>query len=364
MMDLPVIQADLGQLKHNARVILDACNARGVTLAAVTKVVCADLGVVSALSASGIGLLADSRMQNLTRLPDTLPRMLLRLADPCEAEEIVLQAQYSLQSGVQAIKALGAAARKLKKKHRIILMIDLGDLREGIFYRDERQILETAGEIVRDEGLELAGVGTNLTCFGGVLPDERNLGFLISIAEKLRRTYYIPLPIVSGGNSSSLYLLFEGRLPAGINQLRIGESLMLGMDTSCAEPFPQLSQRVFTLYARLIEVQVKPSLPEGGTGPNAFGEEVSFPDLGPMRRGILAVGLQDTDLKRLLPLDSDIKVLGASSDHLIIDLTHAKPYQVGDVLGFSPGYGALLKVYTSPYVRKTYTNNEENDNHA
>ncbi len=363
-MDMPLIRADLGELKRNAGVLLNACHVRGVTLAAVTKAVCADPVILSALAGAGVILMADSRVQNLARVPDNIHRMLLRVADPFEAEEVVRCSEYSLQSGTEAIRALGAAARKLKRTHQIVLMIDLGDLREGILYSDEARILETAGEAAREEGLELAGVGTNLTCFGGILPDERNLGLLIGIAEKIRKAFRIPLPIVSGGNSSSLHLLLEGRLPAGVNQLRIGESLLLGTDTSCGEPFPQLSQRVFTVSARLVEVQDKPSRPVGSTGPNAFGEPVSFPDLGPMRRGILAIGRQDTDPQSLFPLDQDIRVLGASSDHLIVDLTHAKPYRVGDVLDFTPGYGALLKAYTSPYVRKTYINIQENDHHA
>lgn len=362
-MDMPLIRADLAKLKRNAAVISSACHARGVTLAAVTKAVCADPVILNTLADAGVTLMADSRVQNLAQLPDTLLRMLLRVADPFEAEDIVRYSEYSLQSGTEAISALGAAARKLKKTHQVILMIDLGDLREGIPYSDEARILETAGEAVREEGLELAGVGTNLTCFGGILPDERNLGLLIGIAEKIRKAFRIPLPIVSGGNSSSLHLLFEGRLPAGINQLRIGESLLLGTDTSCGKPFPQLSQRVFTLSARLVEVQDKPSKPEGSTGPNAFGEQVFFPDLGPMRRGILAIGRQDTDPQSLLPADQDVRLLGASSDHLIVDLTHAKPYRVGDALDFVPGYGALLKAYTSPYLRKTYINIGENDRH-
>ena len=71
-----------------------------------------------------------------------------------------------------------------------------------------------------------------------------------------------------------------------------------------------------------------------------------------MRRGILAVGRQDTDEARLTPLDPGVRVLGASSDHLLVDLTRAGQYTVGDTLGFTPGYGALLRAYTSPYVRR------------
>lgn len=364
MNGMPSIQADLGLLKGNARVILEACRMQGVGLAAVTKAVCADPVIVGALADAGVSLLADARVKNLKRLPVALPRMLLRIADPFEADDAVKYSEFSLQSEVSTVLALGRAARKLGRKHRIILMVDLGDLREGIYYRDERLIMRTAEAAVHEEGLELAGVGANLTCFGGILPDERNMAALLGIAGKIRGACGIPLPLVSGGNSSSLHLLFQNRLPGGVNQLRVGESLMLGMDTSCGRPFPELSQRAFTLYARLVEVQDKPSRPEGDAGPNAFGEAVSFPDLGPMRRGILAIGRQDTDPERLTPLDPDVRVLGGSSDHLIVDLSRAKPYQAGDALAFTPGYGALLKAYTSPYVRKTYINYEENGKDA
>ena len=357
---MPLIQADLAKLRHNVSVIRSACQKQGVSLAAVTKVVCADGPVTQALIHAGVDMLADSRLENLLNLPAVLPRLYLRIADPEEAEGIVRRSEYSLQSGIEAIRALGAAARRLGRLHKVILMIDLGDLREGIFYKDEALIRRAAVAVLKEDGLELAGIGTNLTCFGGILPDENNLGILLGIAQSLRQAFRIQLPIISGGNSSSLHLLFEGRLPLGINHLRIGESLMLGMDTSSGRPFPQLSQRVFTLHARLVEVYDKPSMPEGSTGPNAFGERVSFSDHGPMRRGILAVGRQDTDPERLTPLDEGVTILGASSDHLLVDLTRARPFQVGDVLGFTPGYGALLKAYTSPYVSKSAINLEGN----
>ena len=353
-MNLPVIKADLNLLRQNAACVLDACRAHGVQLAAVTKVFCAEKPIVDTLMDAGVEMLADARIGNLERLPASLPRLSLRIADPAQAEALVQCCEYSLQSSFEAVRALGKAARKLKRVHKVILMIDLGDLREGLYYDNIGQILDLAGVSLAEPGLELAGIGCNLTCFGGILPDERNMAALLNIASRIRAQFGIPLPIVSGGNSSSLHLLFQGRMPRGINHLRIGEGLLLGMDTSVGKPFPQLSQDVFQLQARLVEVLDKPSKPEGSTGPNAFGEEVSFPDRGPMRRGILAIGRQDTVPDSLTPLDEGVEILGASSDHLLVNLTHARPLQVGDQLRFRPGYGALLQAYTSPYVTKSY----------
>jgi hypothetical protein len=46
-------------------------------------------------------------------------------------------------------------------------------------------------------------------------------------------------------------------------------------------------------------------------------------------------------------------VLGASSDHLVLDLTDANPpLKVGDGLAFRITYGAMLAVMTSEYVEK------------
>ena len=349
---LPAIQADLRLLSQNARTVADACRRHGVALSAVTKAVCADPHLSRLLAASGAASLADSRVENLRALPDSLPRLSLRVADPAQAEELVTHAQQSLQSTPEAILALGEATRGLGRRHAVILMVDLGDLREGVYHREVRLLQDLAALTLSFPSLELLGVGANLTCFGGILPDEDNLGRLVALAEGLRRRFDIPLPLVSGGNSSSLHLLFEGRLPRGVNHLRVGEGLLLGMDTATGNPFPHLSQHAFTLFARLVEIYEKPSRPEGRTGPNAFGEAVSFPDLGPMRRGILAVGRQDTDEARLTPTDPAVRILGASSDHLLVDLTRAGQYTVGDTLGFTPGYGALLRAYTSPYVRR------------
>ena len=349
-MKAPCIIANLAKIRENARCVLAACEKNGVTMAAVTKVVCAYPPIVEALLEAGVPMLADSRAHNQARLPQTRPRLSLRPSYPLMASETIEHSEYSLQSELIAIRALGKAAQGLEKHHSVILLIDLGDLREGLYHRDRDGIKKAAIAIREEPWLKMAGVGTNLTCFGGILPDDRNLGTLLKIARSLQRELDLSLPVISGGNSSSLHLLFEGRLPRGITHLRIGEGLFLGRDTAHGCPFPFLHQDAFTLVARLVEVQDKPSKPEGTSGPNAFGEYVAFPDQGPMRRGILAIGRQDTDAEGLSPRDGRVRVLGASSDHLIVDLSRAPEYQVGDALAFTPDYGALLKAYTSQYV--------------
>ena len=350
----PRITADLKKIQHNVDMLCDLCAEHGVSIAAVSKVVCADERIVSVLEESGATMLADARTENLARLKTNKPKLLLRAPAPEEAEEAVRLADISLVSEIDTIRALGKAARAAHKTHSIILMIDMGDLREGLLFLNRESIYRAADAAKEQEGIELLGIGTNLTCYGAIIPDEDNLGGLCDIADELRAHTGLPIPIVSGGNSSSLGLLKRGMVPDCVNHLRLGESIMLGNDTAACRVMNGLYGDAFTLSTRLIELQRKPSVPIGESGANAFGEHPTFESLGEQLRGICKIGRQDTVAEGLTPRDGDIKIIGASSDHLIVDLTNAKPYRVGDILDFTPDYGALLRAYTSPYVYRDY----------
>ena len=354
MATYPRITADLTKIKHNVDMLQALCAENGVSIAAVTKVVCADERIVQVLENSGVAMLADARTENLARLNTRKPKLLLRAPAPEEAEETVLLADISLVSEIETIRALGKAASAAGKTHQIILMIDLGDLREGLLFLNREEIYRAADAAKTEAGVELVGVGTNLTCYGAILPDENNLGELCKIVDELRARTGLPIPIVSGGNSSSLGILKRGLVPECVNHLRLGESIFLGNDTAACRVMNGLVGDAFTLSTRLIEVQRKPSVPIGESGANAFGEHPTIESLGEQIRGICKIGRQDTVADGLCPRDGDIKIIGASSDHLIVDLTHAKEYHVGDVLDFTPDYGALLRAYTSPYVFRDY----------
>lgn len=354
MATYPRITADLQKIKHNVDMLCALCAEYGVSIAAVTKVVCADKRIARVLDDSKATMLADARAENLAKLKTDKPKLLLRAPAPEEAEETVALADISLVSEIDTIRALGNAARAAGKMHKIILMVDLGDLREGLLFLERETIYRAADAAKAEEGVELYGVGTNLTCYGAIIPDENNLGELCNVADELRARTGLPIPIVSGGNSSSLGLLKRGLVPDCVNHLRLGESIMLGNDTAACRVMNGLYGDAFTLSTRLIEVQRKPSVPIGESGANAFGEHPTFESLGDQIRGICKIGRQDTVADGLTPRDTDIKIIGASSDHLIVDLTHAKEYRVGDVLDFTPDYGALLRAYTSPYVARDY----------
>src|SRR5262245_17095825 len=277
--------------------------------------------------------------------------MLLRSPPLSRIEEVITSVDISLNSELAIIRELSRVAERMARVHDIILMVDLGDLREGIWPDD----LEVTVETIQDlPGVRIAGLGTNLTCFGAILPTEENLGALLEHAHKLERSFGLRLRYVSGGNSSSLPLLLAGRMPLGINNLRIGEAILQGgRDTFLDQPWGALDRDAFLLTGELLEVKTKPSLPIGKAGLDAFGRKPVFEDRGDRLRGILNIGREDVVVEGLTPVDRRVAVLGASSDHLVVDLMEMDPPpQVGNTLSFHMSYGALLAAMTSEYVEK------------
>lgn len=350
-MNYPALKINLTKLENNTRLLVEKCAPYGISISAVTKVFCGMAEVAEAVVKGGAAILADSRVENLKKLRNfNLPKMLLRIPMLSQIDEVLEYADISLNSEYKVIEALSNAAVKKGKIHDIILMVDLGDLREGVWADDA---VEYAGKILQLKGVNLKGIGTNLTCYGAVIPQEDNLSKLEEIANMITQKYGIKLSIISGGNSSSLYMVEEGRIPKAINNLRLGESIVLGNETAYGKRIEGTYNDCFTLCAEIIELKEKPSVPIGEIGVDAFGNRPTFVDRGIRKRGILAVGKQDVRIDGLTPIDSDIIILGASSDHMIIDITDsAKEYTIGDIIEFTLDYGALLSTSTSDYVKK------------
>ncbi|WP_427339114.1 ornithine racemase Orr [Caloranaerobacter sp. DY30410] len=353
-MQYPCVEISLDKIKHNTEKLVELCKKHEINVTGVTKVFCGEPKIAKIMVEGGVQILADSRIENLIKLKDiNVPKMLLRLPMISQVDDVVRYSDISLNSELKTIKELSKKAEELNKKHKIILMVDLGDLREGIF--DEEEIFLVVSEILKLDGIKLIGIGTNLTCYGGVIPKYENLSRLVKIKMNIEKKFNIKLDIISGGNSSSLYLLKTGEMPKEINQLRLGESIVLGRETAYGKSIENTYDDCFKLIVEIIEVKEKPSVPIGEIGMDAFGNKPTFVDKGIMKRAICAIGKQDVDLGDIIPYDKDIEILGASSDHLILDITKCeKDYEVGDNVEFKLTYGGILKVMTSEYVKKNF----------
>lgn len=352
----PRLVIDLKKVKNNLDRITEMVKGSGSSLMIVTKGYSADMEIFKILDGSDIDYLADSRIQNLKKYEGAKKeRVLLRLPMNSETDEVVKYADISLNSELKTIKNLNESAKRQNKIHKILLMIDLGDLREGIFFKNEDEIYSTVEEVLKLNNIELFGLGVNLTCYGAVIPKSDNLSILVEIARKIEKKFDIKLQMISGGNSSSIYLIGRKELPEGINNLRVGEAFLLGGETAYSQKLEGFYDDAFTLEAEIVELKEKQSVPIGETGVDAFGNKPVYEDRGIIKRAIIAVGRQDVDPDALHPIDSKIDILGASSDHLILDISKSDmKYKVGDIVNFKLSYSSLLRATTSGYVDRVY----------
>jgi len=242
-----------------------------------------------------------------------------------EVSDVVKYSDISLVSEFATSKELSNEAIRQNKIYNLILMVDLGDLREGIFY--EGEIYETVKDILLLKGVKLLGVGTNLLCYGGVMPTNDNLSKLVNIKKKIENDFNINLEVISGGSSGSTSLFKNNEMPDGINQLRLGCSLTMGIGLN-DDPIEGLYTDAFKLVVELVSITKD-------------------------KKAICSIGTEDVSPNFLIPYDENIKIINADSDNMIIDIGEcSNKYSVGDKVEFDLKYGGCLASMVSQYVHK------------
>lgn len=355
----PRIVVDLNKLKENIDFLTSHIkDHQDISVTAITKSFSAHPEIIELYdNCEGIDYLGDSRIENFIKNESaSKEKVLVRIPMMTEVEEVVKYVDISFNSEIEVIKKLNEEAKKQGKTHKILLMVDLGDLREGIF--EEEDVYTVVGQICELDNIELVGLGVNLTCYGAVIPTENILQTLVDYKNQIEERFDVTLSMISGGNSSSIYMLGQDtkeNLPKGVTNLRIGEAFVLGRETAYGKDYKEMHQDVFTLTTEIVEYKTKPSYPIGEVGVDAFGNKPTFVDKGLMKRGIVGIGKQDVDDTAIVPVDSRLEIIGSSSDHLIIDFTKASDdYKVGDEVSFRIDYGSLLSCFTSEYVKKDF----------
>ena len=349
-MATPRLEINLGKIAHNTRWLKNHYAKKDIQVIGVTKAICGHADIVNTLINSGISLLGDSRIENIKKMQlagITVPMLLLRTPLLSQVEDVAKHCFISHNTEISVIQRLSALSIKRGVIHNIILMIELGDLREGIL---PSQLESIISKTLLLGGVKIVGVGTNLACFGGIKPTDKNMSELSAIAKDVERQLGYKLSYISGGNSANYEWFNDTKDLKGINSLRIGESIYLGCDPLTRKPIPGLFTDAFTLVAEVIESNVKDSVPSGEVYQNAFGEAPEHENKGLMKRAILGLGLQDVAVSGLEPR-IDVEVIGVSSDHLILNSKNEK-LKVGKELEFDLNYAALLAAMTSSYVTK------------
>ncbi len=317
----------------------------------VSKATLGDPSVANAMIQGGVKFIADSRVENIQRMKSAgvSTKFVLLRTTLSQAEAVIRDADVSLNTELDTVKELSHYAHLNDKIHEIIVMVELGDLREGILPCDLSQFVKTALDL---PNIKVIGIGCNLACYGGIKPNNQKMLELSELTDAIEKQYKIDLEIVSGGNSANHEWYESSRKVDRINNLRIGESILLGCETVNRKVIPGLHTSAFNLIAEVIESKEKPSLPFGEICQDAFGNIPTFVDRGIRQRIIVALGRQDVLISGLKPCE-DLEILGSSSDHIVLDSKN-RNLKVGSEVRFNLDYGGLLAAMTSPFVKKQF----------
>ena len=335
----PCIEIHLEGILRNLNILKNACEARGISLSLVTKVLGGHLQLVGDLVQKGnLATICDSRIQNLKTFQDIqAEKWLIRSPMLSEVLDVVGYADVSLNSEMTVLQALNDEAVKQSKIHKVILMYECGDIREGCYVNELSQLIAACDSM---DGIEVYGIGTNLSCLNEVLPTKENMADFLDAVSFLEDKFQRTFPVISGGASSSIPLLMSDGLPERINNLRMGEAVFLGNIPVYDQPFEGAETNNFVLKAEIIELKEKPA------EPSADCDRL-------MNRAIVALGKQDIYLPGLACMDNRLQIVGGSSDHIILDVTRCgSDYAAGSTVSFRMNYNCLLNAMTSSYIEK------------
>lgn len=357
----PLLTVNTQAMTTNAKVLCDLCGKYGIGVAGIVKFSDCDLSVAAAYQKGGCAQIGVSRAKHLKKLKEAYPDMqtlLTRAPTRGDLEDCARYGDLSLHSDADLLVALNAEAEKWNTHPGIILMLDVGDLREGVDNIPELVVLAQLCESLPN--LNLRGVGTNHACMNGVLPSFENLSFLVEGAEAVEQAIGRKLDIISGGSSINLLLLQNGvnGMPQRVNHLRIGGVIAnpLNMRLNRNVTFSGMREDTVSLTAEIVEIHEKDSAPKAASTKNWAGQTVAREDKGRRMRAILALGSQDVgDSITLIPDEAGLEIVGCSSDHTIVDVTDsAKTWHSGDTMTFKVRYANMLYAFSGDHVEIEY----------
>ena len=353
-MTSPRVEIDLTKIRANARFLVRRLCAGGLSVTGVAKAVCGHPDIANAMLDGGVAGLADARINNIVRMRKagiTCPISMIRAPMVGEMEGVINSCDTSYNTEMATILKLGAAAKKLGTSHDVILMVEMGDMREGIL---PENLNNFATRVIATPGVALKGIAANFACMDNVAPTAGDMAMLSRMADKIEGACGPFVELVSGGGSANLPWALGEDSSGRVNNLRLGEAILLGTDPVTGHPISGLHTDAFALFAEVIETRDKPSaIPTASTAATLRTLKlVQNDDL--RTRTILAVGQQDTDTSGLT-FPSGFRFIGATSDHAVVDTTKSavSVVSVGSEMKMGMNYSALMRAMSAPDVAKT-----------
>lgn len=356
-------------IKQNIKDISAYLKQRNIEWSLITKVFSGDLDFLEKLLTDDVvkdlHSIGDSRLTSIKNIKEVRPELrTIYIKPPAIAfvKDVVKYADISLNSSYATIKALNEEAGKQQKIHKIIIMIELGELREGI---QREAIMDFYEKVLNLENIEVIGIGSNLGCMYGVEPSYDKLLQLALYKELIAAKFSKDLPFISGGTSIALPLLEQGMVPPEINHFRIGEAAFFGVSPLKNEKFLNLNTNTFEFQANIIELAEKDIVPDGIIGEGNIGHTAIFSvkDINQTSiKAILDFGHIDVDRENILTDDDSINFVGITSDMTVIDIGDNldkkgnKKFKVGQRINFKPTYLGVARLLNSKFIDKIFDN--------
>lgn len=344
------------KLRKNYHFLDDLFKSNDIKWGITTKLLCGHREYLSEVADLGIGEMHDSRISNLKKIKELDPEVLTIYIKPPPRDiipSVIKYADASLNTELSTLHALSEEAQRQETVHKVIVMIEMGDLREGVMREDLIDFYEKVFDL---PALKVIGIGTNLNCMHGVMPDEDKLIQLALYKQIIELQFDKDIPLVSGGTTVTIPLLLRDQLPKGVNHFRVGEALFFGRDLFTQGTIPGMQNDVMELYSQIIEIAEKPKVPSGELGQNPQGETARIDEeqYGKTSyRAILDIGYLDINPEHLINVHEDVRIADASSDMLILDVGDNKNnYKVGDFIRFRLKYMGALGIMNSDYIDK------------
>ncbi|MCD4651732.1 MAG: alanine/ornithine racemase family PLP-dependent enzyme, partial [Candidatus Cloacimonetes bacterium] len=129
------LELNSAKLKHNFTFLEELFKSRNIQWAVVSKVLCGNKLYLTELLKLGVKQICDSRttnLKNIKLLNDNIETIYIKPPATRDIANIVKYADISVNTEISTIMALSRAAKKLNKSHKIIIMIEMGELREGV----------------------------------------------------------------------------------------------------------------------------------------------------------------------------------------------------------------------------------------
>lgn len=348
---------NLEAMHHNLVTINKWMEEQNARWTVVTKVLCGHVETLEALVLSGVRSIGESRFKNLISYKEYIPNLetwYLRIPSMSALEQIVRYSNISLNSEMDIIEAINKEAREQDLIHRVVIMIELGDLREGIL---PSSLIKFYKHIFELSNVNVVGIGANLGCLAGAVPNIDQFVQLQLYKELLELKFGKKMPLISAGSTATLPLVIDKSLPKGINHFRIGEGVFLGTDLINGGLLPNLRNDTVILKGEIIEIKKKSLMAQVETGNSTpFESSGDEEDYEPGQRGYRAlvnVGQLDTNVQGLIPQNPSHKIAGASSDITVVNVgENPSGLKIGGTIDFRLDYAALLGLMSSEYVEK------------